>query len=165
MEHRLAPITVSRELTTADGEAVIELLEALSPQDRFYRFFRAMPFYPQALLELLTDIDGVDHLAVGAFEGDTCIGVARCIRFANRPAVAELAVTVSPHHRGRGLASRLIAEVEALAAERDIAVIEIDVHPENRGAVMLFRSLGFALRFDSGGLTGTRTLRPLTLAA
>ncbi|MEM9134779.1 MAG: GNAT family N-acetyltransferase [Actinomycetota bacterium] len=165
MDTRLVPIPVTRELNPADGEAIIDLFESLSPEDRFYRFFRAMPFYPPALLELLTAVDGVDHLAVGAFKGDACIGVARCIRYAQRPTVAELAVTVSPDHRGRGLAGRLITEVELLAAGNGIETIEIDVHADNRAAARLFRGLGFALVFESGSLIGTRTPAEFALAA
>ena len=145
-----------RELHAADGPAVIELFQQLSGDDRFHRFLRPMPTYPAALLALLTAMDGDAHVAVGAFAGGTCIGVARYVRLSGRPAVAELAVTVAAGHRGLGLAGRLIGALDHLARQRGVEEFEINVHPMNRKALTLFASLGFTTRFDDGAVVGHR---------
>ncbi len=152
---QLDPIEV-RQLGEADGEHIEGLFTGLSDQDRYYRFFRPMPAYPRAVMELLTGMDGIDHVAVGAFADGTCAGVARFIRSTRRPTVAEVAVSVAEAHRGRGLARRLVAALDVLAVDRHIERFEIYVHPANRPAAQLFRSLGFTLVLDSGTLEGER---------
>ncbi len=150
-----APITV-RQLGPDDRHHIEAVFTELSDQDRYYRFLRPMPTYPPAVMDLLTAMDGHDHVAVGAFVGSTCVGVARFIRSSRRPTSAEVAVTVSGRCRGRGLARRMIAQLDDLAAERDLDRFEIYVHPENRRAARLFRSLGFHLAYEDGTLEGER---------
>lgn len=151
------PVTV-RELGPADGHHIEAVFADLSDQDRYYRFLRPMPTYPPAVLDLLTAMDGHDHVAVGAFVGPTCVGVARFIRSTRRPTSAEVAVTVSGQARGRGLARRMIALLDDLAAEVNVERFEIYVHPENRKAAHLFRSLGFSLTYEDGTLEGERAV-------
>lgn len=145
-----------RELGPDDADQIIAVFEGLSDHDRYTRFFRPMPTYPAATLELLTGMDGVRHVAVGAFDGDRCVAVARFVATARRPSVAEVAVTVAASHRGRGLAGRLVATLGPLAAARGITEFEVDVLPTNRAAASLFRNAGFRMRFDSGSLVGHR---------
>ena len=149
-----APLLV-RELTTADRDHVIAVFETLSDQDRFFRFFRPMPTYSSSILQLLTAMDGADHVAVGAFVGPTCVGVARYIRSTHRPSRAEVAVTVSAEMRGRGVARRMLGPLHQLAEKRGVEEFEIYVHPQNRVASRLFASLGFATRFEDGSVVGS----------
>ncbi|MEM9565475.1 MAG: GNAT family N-acetyltransferase [Actinomycetota bacterium] len=152
---QLHPIEV-RQLGETDAHHIEGLFNGLSDQDRYFRFFRPMPTYPTAVMDLLTGMDGIDHVAVGAFVDGTCAGVARFIRSTRRPTVAEVAVSVADGHRGMGLARRLVAALDVLAVDRDIERFEIYVHPGNRPAAQLFRSLGFTLVLDSGTLEGER---------
>lgn len=147
-----------RELTAEDREHIVELFEQLSDFDRYLRFFRTMPSYPSSVLDALTAIDGYNHVAVGAFVDGTCIGVIRYIRLSRRPTTAEVAVTVSSGFRGLGVGRRLMIALTELARDRGVEHFEIDVLPANRAAAALFRSLGFAMRFDSGSLVGSRTV-------
>ncbi|MEM7276026.1 MAG: GNAT family N-acetyltransferase [Actinomycetota bacterium] len=157
--------TVIRPLDAGDRIRIVELFDGLSDRDRFYRFFRPMPTYPSALLDLLCGMDGVDHLAFGAVTGDRCGGVARVIRLSSDPTVGELAVTVAADQRGHGMAGRLTRAVAAAAAEVGIERLVIDVHPENRAASRSFARMGFRLGFDYGSLVGTLAIGELTPAA
>ncbi len=155
---RAEPIVV-RELGPADRAAVIELFEGLSDADRYYRFLRPMPSYPPSMVRLLTAMDGVDHIAVGAIDpGGRALGVARFVRYSGRPDTADLAVTVAGAARGRGLARRLIEAAADAAGSVGIVELTIDVHPQNRPALALFRSLGFELHFDDGTIVGRRAV-------
>ena len=151
---------VIRELTADDRDQIVDLFEQLSDFDRYLRFFRTMPSYSSSVLDALTAMDGHSHVAVGAFVDGTCIGVIRYVRLSRRPTAAEVAVTVSSEFRGLGVARRLMAALTELAQDHGVEHFEIDVLPANRAAAALFRSLGFAMRFDSGSLVGSRPVRP-----
>src|SRR5207245_10374104 len=95
--HRLVDGTPVRRrlLRRADREKLVAAFDRLSPESRYRRFFTAMPRLPEKLLRSLLDIDGWNHLAIGAetvttdpaeAEGG---GIARFIRPKDEPAVAE----------------------------------------------------------------------------
>ena len=50
---------------------------------------------------------------------------------------------VSPAARGRGLAYRLMEEIETSAREIDIAMLRLDIHRALEGALHLYRGLGW----------------------
>lgn len=150
------PPVYVRELDSADSAHVEAVFESLSDQDRYFRFFRPMPTYPAAVMDLLTAMDGAGHVAVGIFVDGNCAGVARYICSTRRPGVAEVAVSVHAGFRGRGLAPQMLTALEDIAAERGVERFEILVHPSNRGASRLFRSLGFTLALEDGSLVGER---------
>jgi acetyltransferase len=157
----LGPDPIVRELTSADRANVIDLFDGLSDRDRLFRFFRAMPEYSKPIIDLLTAMDGVDHVAYGALAAGRCVGAARFIRATSRPRSAEVAVTVAPEFRSRGIARLLVTALEQRAESCAIDTFEVNIYPENRGASALFRSLGFDTRFEGGVITGERSLGSL----
>jgi len=160
-----------RQLTDRDHHHIEAVFESLSDQDRYFRFLRPMPTYPASVMELLTGMDGVGHVAVGAFDQDRCVGVARFVRSQRQPGTAEVAVTVSGSHRGRGVARRMVEALDVLGAERGVEVFEVLIHPSNRSAARLFRSMGFTMALEDGSVVGHRPVGAghngdgLTLAA
>jgi len=160
-----------RQLTDRDHHHIEAVFESLSDQDRYFRFFRPMPTYPASVMELLTGMDGVGHVAVGAFDQERCVGVARFVSSQRQPGTAEVAVTVSATHRGLGIARRMVDALDLLGTERGLEVFEVLVHPSNRSAARLFRSMGFAMALDDGSVVGHRAVGTgqngdgLTLAA
>ncbi len=103
------------ELNSDDRDLIIDVFERLSDIDRFYRFFMSVPVYSNAMLEMLTGMNGTDHVAVGAFSEGTCVGIARYVRPAGSTGAAELAVVVSAEARGLGLSRRMLAALDAPA--------------------------------------------------
>ena len=85
--------------------------------------------------------------SVLAFDGDTPVGLVNAIEgfstFACRPLVNVHDVVVLPSHRGRGIAARLFAEVEAIARERGACKLTLEVLSGNRAARGLYERLGF----------------------
>ncbi len=85
--------------------------------------------------------------SVLAFDGDTPVGLVNAIEgfstFACRPLVNVHDVVVLPSHRGRGIAARLFAEVEAIARERGACKLTLEVLSGNRVARSLYEKLGF----------------------
>ena len=91
--------------------------------------------------------------SVLAFEDDAPVGLVNAIEgfstFACRPLVNVHDVVVRESHRGRGVAARLLAEVEAIARERGACKLTLEVLSGNRAARSLYEKLGFdAYRLD-----------------
>jgi GNAT superfamily N-acetyltransferase len=121
----------------------------LSPESRYLRFFAPKHQLSDAELRYLTECDGVDHVAIGASrldddatdgEGDG-LGVARFIRAADDPDVAEAAIAVLDEVQGKGLGTLLFWRLIAAAAERGIARFRCDVLAENAAMVDMIESI------------------------
>jgi len=84
----------------------------------------------------------VDQAIKGSYL-DPAILWAYCILF---PAVDELHllnITVSPKLRQLGLASRMMAAIEGVAAQQYMSRIILEVRPSNAAAVALYQKLGY----------------------
>ena len=85
--------------------------------------------------------------SVLAFEGGTAVGLINAIEgfstFACRPLVNIHDVVVLADHRRRGVASQMLAEVEAIARERGACKLTLEVLDGNRSARTLYEKLGF----------------------
>lgn len=117
----------------------------LSPESRYLRFFAPKHRLSDAELRYLTEIDGVDHVAIGAArlttdgaEGDG-LGVGRFIRLAGTPAIAEAAIAVLDEVQGQGLGTLLFMRLIAAAIERGIARFRCEVLCDNQSMVDLVK--------------------------
>ena len=89
---------------------------------------------------------------VVALAGDRPVGAAWYRRFAPEelavgfadPSVPELAIAVAEGHRGRGLGRVLLAALCDRARRAGFAALDLNVSPENRPALALYRRVGFA---------------------
>ena len=84
----------------------------------------------------------VDQSIKGSYL-DPAVLWAYCILF---PAVDELHllnITVSPKLRKLGLASRMMAAIEGVAAQQDMPRIILEVRPSNIAAVTMYQKLGY----------------------
>jgi ribosomal protein S18 acetylase RimI-like enzyme len=85
--------------------------------------------------------------SVLAFDGDLPVGLVNAIEgfstFACKPLVNVHDVVVASSHRGRGIAARLFAEVEAIARERGACKLTLEVLSGNHAARALYEKLGF----------------------
>jgi len=85
--------------------------------------------------------------SVLAFDGDLPVGLVNAIEgfstFACKPLVNVHDVVVASSHRGRGIAARLFAEVEAIARERSACKLTLEVLSGNGAARALYEKLGF----------------------
>ena len=147
--HRLAdgtPVRL-RLLRRGDRAKLVAAFDRLSPESRYRRFFTAMPRLPEKLLRRLLDLDGWNHVAIGAetvtadpaqAEG---VGVARFIRLADEPDVAEAAVTVVDHMQRRGLGKLLASALVQAARERGITRFRAEVLRTNEAVLALLREL------------------------
>lgn len=134
-------------LLPSDREALRDGFEHLSAQSRNSRFLAGVPHLTDAMLDHLVDeVDGADHVALALVVLDddnigTPVGVARMIRYAERPTDADLAVTVLDEWQGHGVATALLSE---LVRERPVGVTRIvtAVAADNEASLAMLRRLG-----------------------
>jgi len=115
---------VVRPIEPRDRGRLERAFERLGDRSRYRRFLAPKKLLTPEELDYLSNVDHVDHEAIAAIDPatDEGVGVARYIRFADRPAVAEAALTVVDDWQGRGvgtlLLDRLVARAEANGVER-----------------------------------------------
>ena len=95
-------------------------------------------------LEYLTEVDHVDHEAIGAVDPRTGagLGVARYVRDAERPDAAEAAVAVVDEWQGRGLGGLLLRRLTDRATANGITHLHrlaVDREPQHAAPVRAAR--------------------------
>lgn len=135
-----------RPITAADAPKLLDAFHRLSSASRYRRFMSHMGTLSPEVLRYLTDVDPHDHVALVALdpslEGEPIVGVARCIRLAEEPAVGEVAVTVADTHQGRGLGTLLLGLLSLAARAEGFRTYRAYVLQDNDAMVALLEALG-----------------------
>ena len=118
--------------------------ERFGEESRYRRFMGRKRRLTVDELACFTELDHVDHEAVGALDprGGEGLGVARYVRLPNRPDVAEVAVAVIDAWQGRGLGRVLLRRLTARAAENRIRKFTASLFADNKAMLSLFQRLG-----------------------
>jgi len=148
-----------RLLTPGDRDLIAGGVRRLSARSRYQRFLSGVP--ESMLRELVDGVDGVRHIALVMFVGETPIGVGRLMRLAGQSDTADIAITVHDAWQGRG-AGAVLAE-ELLACAVDVRRLETVVSADNTASLRLLSRLGTAQVHPSGGtcdVTVDITARP-----
>jgi RimJ/RimL family protein N-acetyltransferase len=145
------------EITLRDGAAV--LIRPVQPEDkqlfvagweqfgeesRYRRFMGAKDSLSADELAYLTEVDHVDHEAIGARDAETGegVGVARYVRLPAQPEVAEAAVAVVDEWQQRGLGGELLDRLTERACENGIERFHASLFAANHAMTALFEELG-----------------------
>lgn len=139
-----------RCLAPEDAHHVTDLLERMSPDSRYQRYFRPVRSLRPADVARFVTLSG-DHVAVGAFDGSCLVGIAQFFRSSKQPDHAEVAVEVVDTHHGRGVATRLVHELAGLATDVGITHFTATVLTDNRPVLALIRSLGWQVEASPDG--------------
>ena len=145
------------QVTLRDGSTV--LIRPVEPEDkalfvagwekfgeesRYRRFMGAKGSLSPGDLAYFTEIDHVDHEAIGARDAETGegVGVARYVRLPATPEVAEAAVAVVDEWQGRGLGGELLRRLTERARENGIKRFHASLFAMNHAMLALFEDLG-----------------------
>ena len=145
------------EVTLRDGSAV--LIRPVQPEDkalfvagweqfgeesRYRRFMGAKGSLSAGDLEYLTELDHVNHEALGARDAETGegVGVARYVRLPDHPTVAEAAVAVVDAWQRRGLGGELLGRLTVRARANGVERFHASLFAVNRSMLALFEELG-----------------------
>lgn len=115
-----------RPIEPADEPYLRAGFEHLSARSREMRFLSTSVHPSVRDYDYLVHPDGVDHLALVMERHPVDVddrvgyGVARCIRVADDPACAEVAVTVADEHQHKGVGTALLLELADWSLTRGI---------------------------------------------
>jgi GNAT superfamily N-acetyltransferase len=118
--------------------------EHFGEESRYRRFMGHKTALTARELEFFTELDHVDHDALGAIDprSGEGLGVARSMRSAARPDSAEAAVAVIDAWQGRGLGGLLLRRLCRRAAANGIRTFTASLLTGNRSMLALFERLG-----------------------
>jgi GNAT superfamily N-acetyltransferase len=145
---RIAP------LEPGHSPAVRRHLERLSLRSRYLRFGSAQPEVRDDLVARLSDLDGHDRAAWGAFDGVELVGIAFLVRLADDRRSGEFALSVVDAAQGRGIGRRLLAHLAAAAPLLGMDRLSFYVLGENRRMLRLLDAAGAEYRIRAGAADG-----------
>jgi RimJ/RimL family protein N-acetyltransferase len=135
---------IVRQVRPEDKPLFVAGWGRLGEESRYKRFMGHKRRLTMDELVRFTEVDHVDHEAIGALDPRTNegLGVARYLRLPQRPDVAEVAVAVVDAWQGRGLGGVLLRRLTARAAEHRIHKFTASLFVDNRAMLALFERLG-----------------------
>jgi GNAT superfamily N-acetyltransferase len=146
-----------RLIRPSDKATLLRAFTELSSPSRYKRFFSAKHTLNEEELRYFTETDGWDHFALAAVtlnekgqEGDG-LGIARCIRFADDPECAEVAVTVIDRMQGKGVGRALLERLITAAIERGIKRLRFECLAHNQEMQHLVRNVCHVVESQSDG--------------
>lgn len=146
---------VLRSIRPSDRERLAAAFDRLSPASRYLRFHTELDRLSEAQLDFLTRVDHHDHEAVVALDPAAPdrpgLGVARYVRDADEPSVAEAAITVADEHQGRGVGTVLLGALAARARAAGIRAFRSYVLDDNAMMLRVFDDLGAHRTRDEAG--------------
>jgi RimJ/RimL family protein N-acetyltransferase len=158
-----------RPIRPDDREELAEGMRRLSPESRYRRFFTPTSELSAAALSYLTEVDHHDHEALVALDpgSEHGIGVARFVRSADDPELAEVAVAVADSWHNRGVGTALLDRLTQRAREEGVRRFSAEVLAENRPMLELIEALGnVTLRYlDHGAVEVEVELPPEGIGA
>lgn len=137
-----------REIRSEDAEKLRVGFHALSPTTRYQRFMGQLADLTPTMLEYLTCVDGVDHIALVALLLDPeerereLVAVARAIRLEPGSATAEIAITVGDPLQRQGLGRALLQALVERAKQHGVQTLVAHALPSNRAIRRLLHTYG-----------------------
>lgn len=115
-----------RSVLPDDRGLFLAAWDRLTPETRYRRFLGPKAELSEAELDFYTQVDGKDHIAIGALildentEPHEGIAVARIVRSSEEPGVGELGIIVVDEWQGKGVGGALMQRLLKLAIAADI---------------------------------------------
>ena len=124
-------VVAVREVHASDEVALRAWYRTLSPESRYQRFHDHSADLSPEHWRYLTNVDGVDHLAIVVLHDSELVGIARMIRLDELDASAEIAFLVDDSFHGCGVGSLLRDVLFVLASRRTYRRLYAFVLPDN----------------------------------
>jgi RimJ/RimL family protein N-acetyltransferase len=141
-----------RAIRPDDRTSFLEAFRLLEKDSIYTRFFSLRNDLSDAELDRAVNVDFVQKVALvvttETVRGETIIAVGRYIasEAPNTERSAEVAFVVEEDYHGRGIASRLLAHLVALARGQNLKRFEADVLSQNSPMLAVFKRCGFPMR-------------------
>lgn len=136
-----------RHIRPEDADELRRGMERLSPESRYRRFLGAVGTLSDELIQYLCNVDGHDHVAIVATRpradgGEDGLGVARFVRVAGEPTVAEPAITVLDDEQHKGIGHLLALTLARAAHDRGISHFRGEILADNDSIRELLANVG-----------------------
>jgi RimJ/RimL family protein N-acetyltransferase len=144
-----------RPIEPGDKEKLVDGLRRLSDESIRKRFLASKLRFSRAELRYLTEIDGVNHIALVAVledDPDQLVAVARCVRLPDRLGTAEMAIVVGDPWQGQGLGRELARRLADAALAVGIRRFAATMLGDNVAARRLMRT--FSRRLEEARMSG-----------
>jgi acetate---CoA ligase (ADP-forming) len=138
-----------------DGPALLEFFRNLSDRSLYLRF-HGHPAVDERLVEPVLEPDWIERGALVGLEDGRVVSLASyvCLRDAG---TAQVAFAVADELQGRGIATRMLERLAALANACGIEEFLAEVMVDNNGMLHVFAEAGFETsRVTEGGTTEVR---------
>ena len=155
MELRDGRVALVAPLYPDDRQRYLSGFEKVSAESLYTRFLSPVERLSESQLRYLLEVDHRDHealLAVDEDRGDA-VGVARFVRAATSPDLAEAAVLIADDWQGCGLGKALCRLLADRAREVGVARFEAMLFVENQAMLALLESLGPVNKVSEDGST------------
>ncbi len=153
-----------RPLVSGDRDELVARYGELSPRSRRLRFVSAPLRLSDRMLDHLVDVDYVDRHALVATlvdePGTPSVGIARYLRSAADPRLADAAVTVLDAHQGRGIGTLLLSSLVEAAIDNGVEAFTADILWDNAELLEALRSVGARVVAGEPGLATVRVDLP-----
>jgi protein lysine acetyltransferase len=144
-----------RPIEPGDKERLVNGLRQLSEESIRKRFLAAKPRFSRSELRYLTEVDGVNHIALVAVlerDPDQLVAVARCVRLPDRHDTAEMAIVIGDPWQTQGLGRELAQRLADAALAAGIRRFAATILGDNEAARRLMRT--FSRRLETGIVAG-----------
>lgn len=130
-----------RGLERSDTEAIVNLYESLTDQERYFRFFAMHPAYLDEWARVIAE-PSEDQVSLGAFSSGRLLGVANYVA-CQQPGDAEVAVVVAHAEHFRGVGTALLRRLGQIARENGLRRLVADVLWENHLMLQVLSDIGW----------------------
>ena len=140
------PVSI-RAVRPDDKQRIVRAFQGLERGSVYLRFFSYKRELEDEELRRVTECDGASRAAlvatVGTGEHEIIVALGEYVRSG---AAAEIAFAVEENFQGRGIASRLLRQLAAIARAHGITQFEADVLAENTPMLAVLRNSGLRMR-------------------
>ncbi|MBL0185453.1 MAG: GNAT family N-acetyltransferase [Candidatus Obscuribacter sp.] len=144
------PVIV-RAIRASDKELLQQIMQAVSAESRYFRFFAAKKLLSDSELKYFTEIDFDKHMALIVSlcdEAQTPIAVGRYVKVkadgatcdATESDMAELALLVGEDYQRQGLGQILLTHLAHIAVTRGVSEFVCYIMPENSKMLRLLNN-------------------------
>ena len=141
-----------RPVRPDDVPALMEFHRRLSPRSVYFRYFSPLPELTEEKAIQLCTVDYSDTFALIGEHSGRIVAVARYYRDEAVHDRAEVAFLTEDALQGRGIATRMLERLAAIARDNGIGTFEAYVLGDNRKMMDVFLNTGFQVerRLDGG---------------
>jgi GNAT superfamily N-acetyltransferase len=155
-----------RPVGPGDEAALAQFFSRVTPDDLRFRFLSSVHVVSHDQLSAMIDVDHCQNENFLAFDADGTTIIATAM-LACDPAmtVGEVAISIRPEFKGRGVSWELLEHVAHFAEALGVATLQSIESNANHAAIDLERDMGFSRRTYPGDSTLTLVERKLPMPA